>query len=129
MTSHEESLQKQIEEGKTLPSHPDTRAYQKVFDGLRQEPDFELPLYFEDRILQQIEAQEKRAERRGAYWLIAGVFLLVIAAVIGAALVGFKPSFGAFAFLSRYTGLFIFGIVFIMALQWIDRKIVQRPGF
>ena len=129
MTSHEESLQKQIEEGKTLPSHPDTRAYQKVFDGLRQEPGFELPLHFEDRILQQIEAQEKRAERRGAYWLIAGVFLLVIAAVIGAALVGFKPSFGAFAFLSRYTGLFIFGIVFIMALQWIDRKIVQRPGF
>lgn len=129
MTSHEESLQKQIEEGKTPSFNADTRAYQKVFDALKQEPHFELPLHFEDRILQQIEAHEMRAERRGAYWLIAGVFLLVIAAVIGAALVGFKPSFGAFAFLSRYTGLFFFGIVFIMALQWIDRKIVQRPGF
>lgn len=129
MTSHEESLQQQLEEGKPVPANADTRAYQKVFDALQQEPEFELPLYFEDRVLQKIEANEKRAERKETYWLVAGVSLLVIAAIVGAALVGFKPSFGAFAFLSRYTGLFIFGMVFIIALQWLDRKIVQRPGF
>jgi len=129
MTSHEESLQQQLEEGKLLSANAETRAYQKVFDALKQEPAFELPLHFEDCILQKIEANEKHAERRETYWLVAGVVSLVIAAIIGAVLVGFKPSFGAFAFLSRYTGLFVFAVAFILLLQWLDRKIVHRTTY
>ncbi len=126
MTSHEESLQKQFEEGNPLSTNADTRAYQKVFEALKQEPEFELPIHFEDNILQKIEANEKHAERRETYWLVAGVAVLIVASIIGAVLVGFKPSFGAFGFLSRYMGLFIFALAFILLLQWVDRKIVHR---
>ncbi|MBI3219747.1 MAG: hypothetical protein HYZ44_09565 [Bacteroidetes bacterium] len=126
MTSHEELMQQQIEDGKPLSANADSRAYQKVFDTLKQEPDFVLPAHFEDKIIQRIEASQKLSERKETYWLMAGVSVMIIASIIGAVLVGFKPSFGAFAFLSRYTGLFIFGIAFVILLQWLDRKIVHR---
>ncbi len=126
MKNFEEEIQRQVEEGRAPSTDANTRAYQRVFDALKQEPDFELPARFEDNVLQTIEATEKATERKETYWLIAGVFVLIMASIIGAILVGFKPSFGAFEFLSRYTGLFIFGVVFILLLQWVDRKIVHR---
>ncbi len=118
-----------MEEGKPVSTNADTRAYQRVFEALKQEPEFDLPYQFEDRILQKIEAKAERAERRETYWLVAGVLLLVLAAFIGAVLVGFKPSFGAFAFLSRYSGLLVFAVAFILLLQWLDRKIVHRTTY
>jgi hypothetical protein len=126
MKNFEEEIQRQVEEGRAPSTDANTRAYQRVFDALSQEPEFELPAHFEDRVLKSIEANEKATERKETYWLITGIFVLIIASIIGAILVGFKPSFGAFGFLSRHTGLFIFAVVFILLLQWVDRKIVHR---
>jgi hypothetical protein len=120
MTQHEAFIQQQV---------VDAAAYRRVFDSLNQEPDFALSSKFEERILQAIQANEKVAERTASYWIVAGVVVLIMASIIGAVLVGFKPSFGAFGFLSRYVGLFVFGVAFISLLQWLDRKIVHRPSF
>ena len=59
------------------------------------------------------------------YWLAAGIFVLLVAAIVGALLAGFKPGFGAFKFWERYMGLFVFGIVFLALLQWIDKKLIK----
>jgi hypothetical protein len=39
----------------------------------------------------------------------------------------FKLNFGVLRFISGYPGLFVFGALFILALQWIDKKLI-RPS-
>lgn len=106
----------------------DGAAYKKVFKALSQEPDFNLPINFADQIILQIERKEAKSVTHEMYWLIAGIFILLIAALISALLVGFKPSFGVFKFLAGYPGLFVFGLAFVLLIQWLDKKLV-RPRF
>lgn len=64
MKRSEEELQHQIENGLVNESD-DARAYQRVFDALKKEPDFHISFHFADRLVALIE--KKRSETIGGW--------------------------------------------------------------
>jgi hypothetical protein len=124
MTTQDEELQNKILSGLADDSN-DGIAYKKVINALSTETDFHLPINFADNVLRQIERKEQKSTSHEMYWLVAGIFVLSVGAIIGALLSGFKPSFGAFKFLASYPGLLAFGFAFILFIQWLDRRIVR----
>ncbi|MEY4931376.1 MAG: hypothetical protein RI909_2100 [Bacteroidota bacterium] len=123
MKRAEEELQHQIENGLVINESDDARAYQRVFDALKNEPDFHVSLPFADRILAIIE---KKEEQRDYWWMAAGIFLTVIALIVSLALTSAHWTAGAFTFLSGYPGLVVFGIAFILLLHWVDKKVIRK---
>jgi hypothetical protein len=122
MKRAEEELQHQIEKGLVNESD-DAGAYQRVFDALKKEPDFHVSLPFADRVLAIIE---KKEEKRDYWWMAAGIFLTVIALIVSLALTSAHWTAGVFTFLSGYPGLVVFGIAFILLLQWVDMKVIKK---
>ena len=120
---HDEELQNQIEQGLRNQDSDDAHAYQRVFNSLKKEPYFHVSLPFADRIVALIE---KKEERKDYWWIAAGIFLSVIALIIALALTKVNWTTGAFTFISEYYGLVLFGIAFILLLQWIDKKVVRK---
>jgi hypothetical protein len=120
---HEEDLQHQIEHGLATHDSEDAVAYQRVFDSLRKEPDFHVSLPFADRIVALLE---KKEERKDYGWLAAGIFLSVIALIVVLAITKVNWTIGAFTFISNYYGLVGFAIVFILLLQWVDKKLIKK---
>lgn len=128
MTTKDEELQNQIEKSSSHAEGVDAYAYKKVFDVLNQEPDFLLPGNFADRVIQKIET--KKESSSDFIWFGVGIFMFAIAAFVAIVLTDFKISFGALKFIAGYPGLFIFGIAFILVLQWLDKKLVRpRASF
>lgn len=117
----DEELQKQMEAGVTV-DHKDGESYRHVFNALKKEPAFHVSLPFADRVLARIE---KKEEQRDFRWLAVGILLLVIALIVVLVL---TKSFttGIFSFISGYRGLIIFGIAFVLLLQWVDRKLIHK---
>ena len=122
MTTKDEELQSQIEKA-TFVEGVDAYAYKKVFDVLKQEPDFQLPVNFADRVVATIEA--KKDSSKDFIWFGVGIFMFMMAAVVAIVLTDFKVDFHAFKFIAGYPGLFIFGVAFIFVLQWLDKKLVK----
>ena len=119
---NDEELQKEVERG-NLPLHGDARVYRKVFDVLRREPGYLLPGSFADRVTRRIIAVHSSND---IYWLYAGLFGCVVACVVAILLTQPRFSVGAFRFVSGYPGLVAFGLIFVLALHWIDRKYVRK---
>ncbi len=122
MKRSEEELQHQIENGLVNESD-DARAYQRVFDALKKEPDFHISFHFADRLVALIE---KKEEKRDYWWMAAGIFLTVIALIVSLVLTSPHWNAGVFTFLSGYPGLVVFGIAFILLLHWVDKKVVRK---
>lgn len=117
----DEKLQKQVEAGQWV-GHEDGETYRQVFNALKQEPAFHVTLPFADRVLARIE---KKEEQRDLRWLAAGIFLSV-AALVACLVFTNTWTTGTFSFISGYPGLVIFGIVFILLLQWVDRRLLRK---
>jgi len=127
MNDTDENLQKRFDEGDYSCEGIDAQAYQKVFEVLKREPEFTLPVYFADRLVSLIESKEKVKESsRDNLWLGLGLFSLVVALGVAFVLTGFKLSVGAFQFFAGYSGLTIFGIAFILLLNWVDRRVIRK---
>jgi hypothetical protein len=123
----DEELQKKFDDGDSPVEGVDGQAYQKVFDALKREPDYSLPVYFADRLVNLIESKENSKEiSRDNLWLGLGLFSLLIALVVAFALTGFKLSVGVFQFFAGYPGLIAFAIAFIGILNWVDKKILRK---
>jgi hypothetical protein len=125
MTKKDEDIQRQFEESKIGYDSVDEMAYEKVFTALKHEPAFHVPVSFSERVLHQLERSERNATVREFYWLAAGVVLLVVAAIVGAILTGFKPSFGAFRFMATYPWLLVLAISMLLLFQFLDKKLVR----
>lgn len=127
MKQKDEDLQKEFDRGGISSEGIDAQAYQKVFEALRREPEYTLPIYFSDRLITLIESKEKMKEvSRDNLWLGLGLFSLVIALIVAFVLTDFKASVGAFRFFAGYPGLVFFGIFFILLLHWVDKKILRK---
>ena len=127
MKKADEDLQNQFDQGDYSTDGIDGQAYQKVFDALKQEPEYVLPIYFADRLLNRIESRENVKETsRDNVWLGLGLFSFIIALIISFVLTGFKISTGAFQFFGSHTGLIVFGLAFILLLNWVDKKIIRK---
>jgi len=127
MKHEDENLQKQFEKGDFSAEGVDAQAYRKIFDALKNEPEYTLPIYFADRLVTLIESKERTKEvSRDNFWLGLGLFSFVIALIVALVLTDFKFSFGAFQFFAGYRGLIFFGIAFVLLLNWIDKKIIRK---
>lgn len=122
---HDEELQKKIERGEVDATSVEDRAYQKVFDVLKKEPDFHVSLPFADRVLARMEAEKSNAQR-DYWWMAAGIFIAIAGVVVTLILTKAAWTTGVFTFVSGYRGLIIFGVAFILALQWVDKKLVRK---
>ncbi len=120
----DEELQGRIEKGE-LSDNRDSRAYSKIFDALRREPEFKVPINLAERIVLRADLASRKSSR-DMVWLYAGLAACFAAMIVAALLTNFKINFGALKFISGYPGLFVFGILFVLALQWVDRKIVRK---
>ena len=123
MTTKDEELQNQIERATSPIDGVDAYAYKKVFDALTLEPDFHLPVNFADQVILKMESGKESL--RDFVWFGLGIFLFAIATLVTIMLTNFSVSFGAMKFITGYPGLFIFGVCFILALQWLDKKFVR----
>jgi len=121
---NDEELQERIERG-DQPEGKEDQAYCLVFAALRKEPAFQLPANFADRVMRRVTGADN--PRREVFWFVFGLFSFVIALGVAVFLTGFTPSLGAFEFVSSYPGLFVFGALFIGALQWIDKRMIRKP--
>ena len=127
MNNEDKDLQNQFDRGDFSNEGIDAQAYQKVFDALKQEPEYTLPVYFADRLITLIESKEKAKEiSHDNFWLGLGLFSFVVALIVALVLIDFKLSFGAFQFFAGYRGLIFFGIAFIALLNWVDKKIIRK---
>jgi hypothetical protein len=123
MSINDEELQDQIEKSTSAIEGVEAQAYKRVFDALKKEPDFYLSASFADKVVAKMEARKESS--RDFIWIGAGVVSFIIAAIVSVVLTDFKLNFGAFKFIAGYPGLVAFGIVFILALQWVDKKLVR----
>src|SRR6185369_2153959 len=101
MNKEDENLQNQFDRGDFYSKGIEAQAYQKVFDALKREPDYTLPVYFADRLVTLIESKETAKEvSNDKFWLGLGLFSFIITLIIALVLTEFKLSFGAFRFLA-----------------------------
>ncbi len=118
----DEGLQNKIEHG--LPeTNADAQAYHYIFNVLKKDPEFNLPIQFADRLVSIIE---KKEEQRDYYWLAIGILFSIVSLIITIVLLAERWSINAFSFLSSNVGLVIFGAFFVALLHWIDKKIVRK---
>lgn len=127
MNTHDEELQKNLEAGRPATGDEnEVRAYQQVFDALRQEPEFSLPHGFADRVVKKLVQRETaKTTTREYVWFGVGATLLLIAFITAIVLSGFKFELGVFSGIKSYKGLFFFAVLFIGLLQVIDKRLLR----
>ncbi|MBA4144207.1 MAG: hypothetical protein C0523_00480 [Cytophaga sp.] len=125
MDMSDEELQHKIEAGDQFDTSADAQAYRKVFASLQREPEFLLPSSFEDLVIQRIAAKHARESYRDGWWFIGGIFLFLIGLIVAVALIDFKPDMSAYRFITGYPGLIVFGAIFILILNFIDKKFIR----
>jgi hypothetical protein len=124
--STEEYQQEQAEAGK-FDKSIDSSAYQKVFQALGNQPVHTLSPNFADKVVEKI-LQKKTSRITGAELTLAivGVAFSIIIFIIAIILTGFKIQLGFLESLQSFKGLMIFGIAFILLLNWFDKLVVRR---
>jgi hypothetical protein len=122
---NEEELQRSVEQG-NVNNDIDSKAYEVVFDALKQEPNYTLKSGFADRVMELAARQSSGSASTEFIWLGVGVFLLIVAMIVVMTKITMPTDFGFLSAMSSYAGLFVFGILFIALLHFIDRRFIQQ---
>ena len=127
MNRYEEELQRNLEAGKNPEGDElDVKAYQSVFNALKQEPEFTLSSSFADKVVgMAVKKQQSKTTFREYFWFGFGIFLMLIAFVVTILLTEFKLDMGFLNGLNSYKGVIIFGICLIGLLHWLDKKLIR----
>jgi hypothetical protein len=125
----DEELQKSLELGQ-IPQGDDLdlSAYRAVFKALEKAPESGLSKNFADKIVAKVIAKRKKSESRDFFWFGVGIFCLVITFIIVFAIAAPKLHLGFLRDMSGYSGLLVFGVVFLLALNWLDKKMVGQKN-
>lgn len=127
MNAYEEELQKKLEDGQRQDHEDlDVKAYHEVFRALRKDPGYKLSPEFASKVVAKVAARHKLEQSREYLWFLAGVMLIVITAVVTIILMGFRPDFGLFEEMGQYKGLAAFAVVFVIFLNWLDKRLVRK---
>ena len=105
---------------------PEATVYKNIWSALHRDPEFALPPQFADRVVDKIVLSSRKASSRDMFYLVLGVTVITVIALVGAVMSDFKPDFGVFKFLSSNAGLLVFGILFIGIIQWLDNTLLKR---
>ena len=121
----DEELQSNLEKNPVGESL-DERSYRKVFQILQKEPSFQLTSHFANQVMSRLKLNSDVSFQQDVYWLSAGIGGFIVAMIVTVVLTDFRFTLGGLKFIAGYRGLFVFGILFILGLQWIDKRIVQK---
>ncbi len=98
-----------------------------INEVLKKEPPFELPYDFADRVVLKIQQKAVEQEAQNdRWWMLLGILSIVGALAFVFTQVSFKLGVGVFTFLKGYAGLVIFGVLFVIVLQIIDRILFSK---
>ena len=114
-----------IESG-NVPDGLDAESYRVVFDALKKEPDFKLSSDFASKVAAMMPGT-KPSFNWDRFFFVDGFISFVGA--FAYAFVSISPAFstGVFSFVSGYPGLFVFAVVFVILLNWVDKKWIAKP--
>lgn len=121
MNQPDEDIQRRVEAGSTGQSRDDV-VYRKIFRALSRDT-YALPSDFAGKVSGKVAAGSLVREY---VWFAIGLMSIVTAAVAAVVMVGPDFSLGRFRFISSYWLLFVFGILFILMLNYLDRQLVRR---
>ncbi len=127
MNRYEEELQRNLEAGKNPQGDElDVKAYQSVFNALKQEPEFTLSSSFADKVVgMAVNKQQSKSTFKEYFWFGCGVFLMLMAFVVTIVMTEFKLDLGFLNGLNAFKGVIIFGIFFIGLLHWLDKRFIK----
>jgi flagellar biogenesis protein FliO len=125
MNTQDEIIQKQTEEG-NAPSNADGEAYRLIFDSLRKDHSYKLPADFAKKV--SSIAITKKAFDWDKFFFIIGGLGFVIMLIYSVVSIQATFSIGVFRFFSSYAGLSIFAIVFVVLLNWLDKKFINKAS-
>lgn len=127
MNPYEEELQNNIERGHHGDGEEmDAKVYRQVFDALKKDPGYSLPPRFAEKVIAKIAARQKKEQLRDYFWFAAGLFLFLVAAVVTLVVTGFRLDFGFLQTMADYKGLALFGLLFVVFLNWLDKRLVRQ---
>lgn len=121
---HERELQQLVEAGET-PMTTDANLYKQVFDGLKQSPQYTLPASFATSVIQRIQLRQQQSLRWEYFYLSLGIAVMMIACGIVFTLSGITISLGFLKGLNDYKWVMVFAALFVILLQWVDRKVLH----
>lgn len=127
MNNQEENIQRAIESG----SEPDgdrleINAYREVFGRLSRLPEIRPAADIENIVLTRILRRRQQQSRLDYIWLAVGILLLLIVCVIAVAFTGVGISASFLTRVPDVTGVVIFGILFVVVLNRLDKKLLLR---
>lgn len=134
MNPFEEEMQKNIEKGQVPTGEDlDVRAYQEVFRVLKKDPGYQLSSGFAAKVVSKVHEQHDRSLSNDYLWFFTGLLFLLVTSAITLTFTHFRFDFGFLTVMSDYTGLALFGITFIVFLNWLDKRLVkprltEKPG-
>ena len=121
--SEDELIQRQIENG-NAPDGIDAEAYRLVFSALKTDLKVKLSNDFAKRV-SSLAFTPKRSFDWDKFFLVSGLFALIVALGYAVVATEFIFSMGSFQFLSNYSYFVIFAIAVVALLQWVDKKIIK----
>ena len=129
--THDEELQRKIEQGdfSSLPTDTiEVKAYQEVFKALDKAPVYTLPADFASKVVTRLETRQKKSGSLDFIWFAAGVVLLFISLAVTLRYITVTLNLGFLKNLSPYKSIFIFGVSFIILLNWIDHRFIRNKS-
>jgi hypothetical protein len=105
----------------------DDRFEKSISSALEKETEFKLSPGFADRVVSMIQQQSLQKEsQRDKWWLVAGIISMIGAMAYAFSTIDLKLSVGVFTFLKGYWGLVTFGVLFIICLHIIDKRLFKK---
>lgn len=130
MNPYEEELQNDVEKGATPDGDGlDVKAYQAVFRALKKDPGYELRPDFAERVVSRVVSAQREKSSNDYLWFGAGILFFIIAFIATVLYTGFRFDLGFLKVMSDYKGLAVFGIAFMVLLNWLDKKLVKGKKF
>lgn len=124
MKETEEELQNNIESGRAAGGR-DADAYRRLFRALQKEPEYELPADFAHKVMARAGTRQASRLSNDYLWFAAGILFLAGSFAVTLKFVDFHLDLGFLVIMADYKGLAIFGIIFILCLNWLDKKLVR----
>lgn len=129
MSNLDEELQKKFEMSQAPDEDTgDAMAYRHVFRALNAEPSSSLPSDFADRVVKALIQKQTVETRREMWWFGFGIFMLVVALAVAVGYTGFKMDLGFLKKMSAYSGIFVFGVAFVLALNFLEKKVLKQKA-
>lgn len=127
MNSEKEKLRELLNEDKsTSINQLDVEAVSRMLSVLEKEDrSVHLSGNFSAGIIQKIVQKQKRENRFSWFGYLAGVLGIIVSLIISLLVVDFKIDLGFLKGISSYSGLFLFGIAFILVLNFIEKRIIR----